>query len=228
MKMRGEDSDADALADRLESAGHPLARYEMDADALASGLGAEFYRWEFAAATAGAVLGVNPFDQPDVQSAKDLAQAALDEYARGGRLPDISARGSARELAESLAPGDYVALLAYVPQTERTDAALAELRAALLSKYGVPTTLGYGPRYLHSTGQLHKGGANSVAALALIAPHRAQVAIPNERIDFGALADAQAWSDVEALKSAGRRTVIAVLAGGGDPAEGIRGIARGA
>ena len=228
MKMRGEDSDADALADRLESAGHPLARYEMDADALASGLGAEFYRWEFAAATAGAVLGVNPFDQPDVQSAKDLAQAALDEYARGGRLPDISPRGSARELAASLAPGDYMALLAYVPQTERTDAALAELRAALLSQYGVPTTLGYGPRYLHSTGQLHKGGANNVAALALIAPHRAQVAIPNERIDFGALADAQAWSDVEALKSAGRRTAIAVLADGGDPAEGIRGIAQGA
>ena len=227
MKTRGEDSDADALADALESAGHPLTRFEMDADALAAGLGAEFYRWEFAVAAAGAVMGVNPFDQPDVQRAKDLAQAALDEYARGGRLPDISASGSARELAASMRPGDYMAILAYVQQTARTDAALFELRAALLSQYGAATTLGYGPRYLHSTGQLHKGGANNAAALAITAPHRATVEIPGERIDFGALADAQAWSDVEALKAAGRRTASVVLPPDADPADAIRALARG-
>ena len=227
MKARGDDSDADALADALESAGHPIARREVDADALAAGLGAEFYRWEFAVAAAGAVMGVNPFDQPDVQRAKDLAQAALDEYARGGRLPDISPSGSARELAAAMRPGDYMAILAYVPQTARTDAALFELRAALLSKYGAPTTLGYGPRYLHSTGQLHKGGANNAAALAITAPHRATVEIPGERIDFGALADAQAWSDLEALKSAGRRTASVVLPPDSDPADAIRALARG-
>ena len=227
MKARGEDSDADALADALESAGHPIARHEVDADALAAGLGAEFYRWEFAVAVAGAAMGVNPFDQPDVQRAKDLAQAALDEYARGGRLPDISPQASARELAASLRPGDYMAILAYVPQTERTDAALFELRAALLSQYGAPTTLGYGPRYLHSTGQLHKGGANIAAALAITAPHRATVEIPGERMDFGALADAQAWSDLEALKSAGRRTASVILPANADPADAIRALARG-
>ena len=223
MKLRGEDSDADALADRLESADHPLMRREVDS--LAEGLGAEFYRWEFATAAAGAIMGVNPFDQPDVQRAKDLARAALDEYARGGRLPALSARASALELADSLSPGDYAALLAYVPQTERTDAALAELRAALTARSGVPTTLGYGPRYLHSTGQLHKGGANNAAALALIAPHRAKADIPGERMDFGALADAQAWSDLEALKAAGRRTAIEIL-DGGDPADAIRTLAQ--
>ena len=223
MKLRGEDSDADALADRFESAGHPLERRKVDA--LAEGLGAEFYRWQFAAAAAGALMGVNPFDQPDVQRAKDLAQAALDGYARDGRLPAFSAHASARELADSLAPGDYAALLAYVPQTERTDAALSELRAALTARSGVPTTLGYGPRYLHSTGQLHKGGANNAAALALVAPHRAAAEIPGERMDFGALADAQAWSDLEALRAAGRRTACEIL-DGDDPAEAIRALAK--
>ena len=213
MKRRGEDSSAAAaLAAALESSGrHPLTRFEMDGDNPAIGLGAEFYRWEFATAVAGAIMGVNPFDQPDVQSAKDLAQAALDEYAQGGRLPNLAPAGSARELADALAPGDCLAILAYIPQTEHADAALSALRAALLSKYGVPTTLGYGPRYLHSTGQLHKGGADNIAALALISPHRTAVPIPGERMDFGALADAQAWSDMEALRTAGRRTAVTVL-----------------
>ena len=225
MNRRGDDSAAAALADALESSGrHPLTRFEMDGDNLAAGLGAEFYRWEFATAIAGAAMGVNPFDQPDVQSAKDLAQAALDARARGGRLPNLSPAGSARELADALAPGDYIAILAYIPQTERTDAALAALRAALLSKHGVPTTLGYGPRYLHSTGQLHKGGANNIAALALVSPHQAAVPIPGERIDFGALADAQAWSDMEALRTAGRRTAVTVL-NPANRAEAVREIA---
>lgn len=225
MNRRGEDSAAAALAAALESSGrHPLTRFEMDGDNPAIGLGAEFYRWEFATAIAGAIMDVNPFDQPDVQSAKDLAQAALDEYARGGRLPNLSPAGSARELADALAPGDCVAILAYIPQTERTDAALAALRAALLSKRGVPTTLGYGPRYLHSTGQLHKGGADNIAALALVSPHQAAVPIPGERMDFGALADAQAWSDVEALRTAGRRTAVTVL-NPANRAEAIREIA---
>lgn len=213
MKLRGEDSDADALAVELELSGrHPLTRFEMDGDDLAAGLGAEFYRWEFATAIAGAILRVNPFDQPDVQRAKDLAQAALDEYARGGRLPALAPSGSARDLARTLSPGGYIAILAYIPQDAETDAALAALRAALLAKHGVPTMLGYGPRYLHSSGQLHKGGANNIAALALVSPHRtAAVPIPNERMDFAALADAQAWSDIEALRTAGRRTAVAVL-----------------
>ena len=225
MKRRGEDSAIDALGNALESSGrHPLTRFEMDGDNPAVGLGAEFYRWEFAAAIAGAMMRVNPFDQPDVQSAKDLAQAALDEYAQGGRLPNLSPAGSARELADALAPGDCLAILAYIPQTEHADAALAALRAALLSKHGVPTTLGYGPRYLHSTGQLHKGGADNIAALALVSPHQAAVPIPGERMDFGALADAQAWSDVEALRTAGRRTAVTVL-NPADRAEAIREIA---
>ena len=197
-----------ALIDRLASDGHPVVRYKIND---VSNLGGEFYRWQFAIAVAGAVMGVHPFDQPDVQRAKDLTDQALARFESQGEAPTLTSEGSVKELIADMKPGDYLAILAYLEQTPELDAALAKLRSTIASKYSIPTTLGYGPRYLHSTGQLHKGGANNVAALLLTAPHAQDIDIPGESFSFGILADAQASSDLEALRSAGRKVACVVL-----------------
>ena len=208
LEMAGDGSEIGALADKLVSDGHPLVRYRIDD---VSDLGGEFYRWQFAVAAAGVVMGVHPFDQPDVQRAKDLTDEALTRFESHGESPTLTEEGSAIELIAGMKAGDYLAILAYLEQTPELDVALAKLRGAIGSKYSIPTTLGYGPRYLHSTGQLHKGGANNVAALMLTAPHAQDVDIPGEHFSFGILADAQASSDLEALRSAERNVVCMVL-----------------
>ena len=221
LELAGEGSEVGAIADRLASEGHPLIRYRIDD---VSDLGGEFYRWQFAIAVAGAVMGVHPFDQPDVQRAKDLTDEALARFESHGEAPTLPSIGSVKELISGMGPGDYLAILAYLEQTPEVDAALASLRYAIASKYSVPTTMGYGPRYLHSTGQLHKGGANNVAALMLTAPHAQDIDIPGERFSFGILADAQASSDLAALRSAGRRVGCVVLDEATDTAKGIEGL----
>ena len=213
LKLAGEDSDIDALAETLSLQGHPVIRYDLES---LIELGAEFYRWEFAIATAAAVMGVHPFDQPDVQRAKDLAQQALDNFESDGRAPDLCPHGSPSALAADAKQGDYIAVLAYVEQTAETDRALNRLISALTARYRVPTTLGYGPRYLHSTGQLHKGGSDNVAVLMLTAPHDVDVEIPGEKYTFGVLADAQAASDLHALRSGGAQS-CGCRAGGRTP-----------
>ena len=209
LKLAGEDSDVDAFADSLSLRGHPVIRYELDG---LIELGVEFYRWEFAIATAAAVMGVHPFDQPDVQRAKDLAQQALDNFESDGHAPNLCPHSSPSTLVADANQSDYIAIVAYVEQTAETDRALNRLRSALSARYRVPTTLGYGPRYLHSTGQLHKGGPDNVAVLMLTAPHAVDVEIPGEKFTFGVLADAQAASDLDALRAAGCRTASLVLA----------------
>ncbi len=208
LKLSGEDSPTDTLASDLAHAGHPVIRYEIKD---VNSLGGEFYRWEFAIATAGAMMGVNPFDQPDVQRAKDLTQRSLEAFKASGDTAILTAQGTIAELTGSLSIGDYIAILAYVPQTPQNDDALSRLREAILRNCRVPTTLGYGPRYLHSTGQLHKGGPNSVAALMIVSPHEEDVAIPGENFTFGALTDAQAAADLRVLQDAGRRTACVKL-----------------
>ena len=148
-------------------------------------MGAEFYRWEFAIATAAAVMGVHPFNQPDVQRAKYLTGQALGKFESDGLAPDLSPHGSLSDLVSGAKPGDYIAILAYVERTPKTEHALNSLRTALTARCGVPTTLGYGPRYLHSTGQLHKGGPDNLAILMLTAPHADDVEIPGEKFTFG-------------------------------------------
>ena len=210
LKLAGEHSEFDARAETLALRGHPVIRYELQD---LGELGAEFCRWEFAIATAAAVMGTNPFDQPDVQRAKDLTQQALDRFESGGLSPDLSPCGSLSTLVADVRHGDYIAILAYVEQTAETDRAVGKLRSALSARYRVPTTLGYGPRYLHSTGQLHKGGPDSVVALMLTAHHATDIEIPGEKFTFGVLADAQAISDLYALKATGRRTASIALQG---------------
>ena len=208
LKLAGEDSESDALAVELEQAGYPLVRYELD-DLRA--LGGEFYRWQFAVATAAALIGVHPFNQPDVDRAKILTRQALESSEPGDRVASPSSEYSLAELLSSTNAGDYLAILAYVPQTPENEAALSRLRAAILRERRITATLGYGPRYLHSTGQLHKGGPDSVAALVAVSPHEEDIEIPGEDFTFGDLADSQAGADLQALREAGRRTACVSL-----------------
>ena len=169
-------------------------------------LGMEFLRWEYATASLCESIGVNAFDQPDVEEAKKLARAELEAIGRGGDqhaapLPTLSPA----ELRAKAKPGDYVALLAYVPPTPAVYTRLQELRAAWGRALGCASTLGIGPRYLHSTGQLHKGGPASGLFLVITTDVAADIEIPEMGTSFGALHRAQARGDVRALLARGRR-----------------------
>ena len=210
LKLAGEGSEEDSLFEPLAQVDHPVVRYELK-DTI--DLGRELYRWEFAVAVAGIVLGVNPFDQPNVQRAKDITEASITQFESAGTLPVLETVGSLSGLVDATKPGDYLAVLVYVEQTDETDLALSELRSELLSRHSIPTTAGYGPRYLHSTGQLYQGGPNNVSALVLTAPHDIDLQIPGKRFSFGTLADAQAAGDLAALRSQGRRSAAVGLVG---------------
>jgi hypothetical protein len=219
----------------LAEAGHPVLtitltdRYD---------LGAEFFRWEFATAVAGAVLGVDPFDQPNVQESKDNTKRLLAEFKATGKLPEgepvaafgpvrlyaqgatAAAVGSAGTLTEALlahlgrlATGDYVALTAYLQPTPEHAAALDRIRLEIRDRRRVATTVGYGPRFLHSTGQLHKGGADHGVFLQFTADDAADLPIPGEPHSFGTMKAAQALGDVQSLQSRDRRALRIHLAG---------------
>ena len=169
-------------------------------------LGAEFLRWEYATVALCEGLGVNAFDQPDVEEAKRLARAELDGTGGAGAqhaapLPTLMP-GQLRRRAR---PGDYVAILAYVPPTPEIFAQLQELRAAWGQALGCATTLGIGPRYLHSTGQLHKGGPNTGLFLVITTDSGEDLEIPSMGWTFGELHHAQARGDMRALLARGRR-----------------------
>ena len=224
LRLAGDDNAAaDAALSRLQRAGHPVAALELP-DLYH--LGAEFYRWEYATAVAGHILGIHPFDQPDVQDAKDRTVNALDGYRRAGRLPPPPAGSAAalQTLLDDSKPGDYLAILAYLPETGALEDALRELRRRVMRRYRIATTAGYGPRYLHSTGQLHKGGPASGIFLQLTQSHAGDIDIPGWPFRFGILADAQAQGDRQALQELGRRTV-AIHLGDKDPATAVRSLA---
>ncbi|MBI3299114.1 MAG: transaldolase [Elusimicrobia bacterium] len=230
----------EALAGALESAGRPVLRFELDAP---EAVAAEFFRWEFATAVLGKELGVDPFDQPDVQAAKDMTKAALAELKERGRLevpaPDAeeeawsaafspaakAATAGAASAEEALArflalsrPGGYAAVLAYLPSDGRHADALAALRRALSEPSGISVQGGYGPRYLHSTGQLHKGGPDTGLYLVLAREGGPDAEIPGAGLSFGQLCGAQALGDFRALAAAGRRAVYLRLKGDPDSA----------
>ena len=202
--LRLEDDDnvtTDATIKNLKASGQPIVKLDLD-DRY--GLGAEFFRWEFATAVAGAILGIHPFDQPDVQATKDATGRLLIEFRVSGRLPKILAPRSLEYLLNNAKPDKYLSIMTYLHQTPEVDEALIELRGKLLAKYQVATTSSYGPRLLHSTGQLHKGGPNTGLFLQITAEHRQDLPIPDEPFTFSVLADAQALGDFEALQSVGR------------------------
>lgn len=216
LRLAGDDArDLDALADALEAAGHPVARLHL---AETADLGAEFFRWEVAVAAAGAVLGIHPFNQPDVQLAKELAGQAMTRAAD----PEAPA-GELGAWAAQLRPGDYVGLQAYLAPDEATTAALQGLRHAVSERWGVATTLGYGPRFLHSTGQLHKGGPDTGVFMQIVDDPDEDLDVPEAGHTFGGLIRAQALGDLQALRQRGRRVVRVEL--GRDVAGGLARLA---
>ncbi|MBM3151329.1 MAG: bifunctional transaldolase/phosoglucose isomerase [Chloroflexi bacterium] len=202
------DGGLDARIASLRQAGFPALVIPL---ASPESLFAEFYRWEFATAVACAMLGVNAFDQPDVQDNKERTKAMIAAYRSTGRLPDggfIPLDGAAAALGDFLAQavsGDYVAINAYLPRNPSVTEALMRLRQAILERTGCATTLGFGPRFLHSTGQQHKGGPASGLFLQLTADPVEDVEIPGQGMTFGALQSAQALGDAGALARRGRR-----------------------
>ena len=215
---------------KIRWAGNPAAGYPVLELRLNDhyDLGSEFFRWQFATAVAGSLLGVNPFDQPDVQGSKDNTDRVLDSYRREGALPVLAESGSAPELINGAQPTDYLAIMAFIEQTDETDLLLGKLRSKVLEQNGIATTLGYGPRFLHSTGQLHKGGPSSGLHLQLTQSTSddggCDLEIPGAAYTFRTLSQAQALGDLNALTGLGRRTARVNL--GSDAAAGLDRILR--
>ncbi len=222
----------DAVQDRavaaLERAGHPVVRLALqDRHDLA----AQFFLWEFATAVAGAVIGVNPFDQPDVEAAKAEARRLMETVEQGGALPADDAVRPGPSLAPalrthlaSLRPGDYVAVLAYLEMNAANAAALQSLRLTVRDRRHVATTLGFGPRFLHSTGQAHKGGPDTGVFLQITADAEPDLPVPGRRYTFGQVEAAQARGDAAVLARRGRRILRVHL--GPDVAAGLAALDR--
>jgi transaldolase/glucose-6-phosphate isomerase len=186
-------------------------------------LGRIFFLAEFATAVAGWALGVNPFDQPDVQAAKDMTGRILGELDHGGELPEPEDAGddALRALLGAAQPPSYVAILAFLQPSEELDMAVMELRATIRRATKAATTFGYGPRYLHSTGQLHKGGSANGRFLVLVHDGPDDVEIPGRPFTFSQLKNAQAFGDLQTLRERGR-LVERVRLEGDDPAAALR------
>jgi len=213
LRLAGDDNSAiDNTIEKIKAAGQPVVTLEMR-DGY--DLGAEFFRWEFATAIAGAILGIHPFNQPGVQQAKNFTKHALAEYQTSRRLPQVKTALSIEELLAQIRPGDYLAIMAYLLQTPEADKVLDELRQKIMRQYHIPVAMGYGPRYLHSSGQLHKDGPDRGLFLQFTADHEKDLPIPGEPYSFAVLADAQAIGDFETLKSLGRRIIRIHLGRGG-------------
>lgn len=220
LRLAGDENDvSDEHVAVLDAAGLPVIKLELK-DAY--DLGAEFFRWEFAVALAGACLEINPFDQPNVQESKDNTKRILAEYEKKRGLPQATNEGTLPEVLNSAQPGDYVAFMAFTEDSPELEKAFDALRRAILTRHRLPTTLGYGPRFLHSTGQLHKGGADNVLAVQITTDAQSDIPIPGERYGFGTLATAQAIGDFDALKAHGRRVMRLHVGKGDEVAELVR------
>ncbi|MEY2745390.1 MAG: hypothetical protein RL112_432, partial [Planctomycetota bacterium] len=227
--------------------GHAVAR--LDVPDLAS-LSGEFFRWEMATAVAGAVLGIHPFDQPDVEASKVETRALTDEYEKKGSLPAekhffeedgvllhadrahagrlFESTGSDATLVDVLrahvataGPGDYVALLAYLDMDGTREAEFQRMRTLLRDKKRAATCVGFGPRFLHSTGQAYKGGPNSGVFLQVTCAKTRDLEVPGRPASFGVVQDAQARGDLAVLQARGRRALRVHL-----PDDTARSVAR--
>ena len=203
LRMKGDiNSATDEAVMRLEVAGHPIIQLEMEDH---YDLGAEFFRWEMAVAVAGAVLGINPFDQPDVQTAKDAAKQTLEAYKSSHDLPEIGSRDDLAQWLVEASPDSYLAIMAYINQKPAIDSAIRDLRRIIIERYGIATTFGYGPRYLHSTGQLHKGGPDKGIFLQIVVDRMRDLQVPGQPYSFNLLTEAEAQGDYRALELLGRK-----------------------
>jgi len=230
IRLPGEaDARQDDAVMALERAGHPVVRISVP-DRYQ--IGQEFFRWEFATAVAGSILGINPFDQPDVEASKDKTRELTTAYERTGVLPSETpllsvagltlftdeknrkAFGEAGTLAEYLAAhfarirkGDYCALLAYVERNKHHQEALQDIRALIRDRKRIATCLGFGPRFLHSTGQAYKGGPNTGVFLQITCDDAADLPVPDQKYTFGVVKAAEARGDFEVLAERERRVL---------------------
>ncbi|MGE0883501.1 MAG: bifunctional transaldolase/phosoglucose isomerase [Blastocatellales bacterium] len=236
------DPEAENRLRAIEAAGHPVVRRVLN-DTL--DIGEEFYLWEMATAIAGKITGINPFDQPNVQESKDNTVRLLEEFKQNGKLTEqnlaTEGRGltvrcteaTIKELGGSLtvenfivkhlkraAAGDYIALLDYIQETDEHEALVQSIRTHLRDALKVATTTGYGPRFLHSTGQLHKGGDDSGVFIQITADDALDVPLPGEPFGFSILKQAQALGDFASLASRNRRSIRVHL--GADIAAGLK------
>jgi len=201
----------DAVA-ALERAGQPVVRIGVG-DPYE--LGAEFFRWEIATAVAGSILGVNPFDQPDVEASKVATRALTERYETTGALPaetplrpsDPAFAANVGAHLRTIKPGDYVALLAYVAMNEVHEAELQAARVSVRDRLQVATCVEFGPRYLHSTGQAYKGGPNSGVFVLITCDDADDLPVPGRRYSFGVVKSAQALGDLQVLRERGRRAL---------------------
>lgn len=218
------DAAANSKLAALESAGFPVVHQQLSGPL---DLGATFFIWEFATAVAGSLLKIDAFDQPNVQESKDNTKRLLNEFVAKGALPQpaplvedgaLKLYGEDKSLGTTLDsalaahlkkvhPGDYVAITQYFLEAPEADALVQQLRLAIRTKTVAATTTGYGPRFLHSTGQLHKGGTNSGVFLQLTARDAKDLAIPREPFGFSVLKQAQSLGDIESLVKHGRRAL---------------------
>jgi transaldolase / glucose-6-phosphate isomerase len=212
------DSELDAKVEALAKAGHPTLTLAVHG---ATDLGRIFFFAEFAVAVAGWAIGVNPFDQPNVQEAKDNTNKVLEAYRRDGKLPDVQEgdAGAVAALLDGAAPPHYVAILGYLAPSQAFDQAVARLRAAIRGRTGATTTFGYGPRFQHSTGQFHKGGPPTGIFLQLAHDGDSDVEIPGEDYTFATLKNAAAIGDLNTLHDHGLPAARVRLEG--DPVEAL-------
>ncbi len=216
LSLEGDDNKGlDDRMESLEKSGHPSIKINL---AEKYDLGKEMFHWEIAVAAAGSILRIHPFNQPDVQLAKDLARRAMEKKNEKGEQeasdletltidrPEDLAKGL-KDWTGQAQPRDYMALQAYLSPNTETSAALQSVRFELLKRTGLATTLGYGPRFLHSTGQLHKGGPNTGLILQIVDEPEMDLSIPEVDYSFGMLIKAQAMGDYQALKQRGRRVI---------------------
>jgi glucose-6-phosphate isomerase len=234
-------SETQAKLVELAQAGHPVI-YRNLSDIY--DLGAEFFTWEFATACAGWRLGINPFDQPNVQESKDATKELLNTFVNHGSLPEqdvlvaddlltIYAGGNSKNLSSTstlqairshvstIKPNDYIAFLTYTEETPAIDSELQKIRSSLRNSTKCATTVGYGPRFLHSTGQLHKGGPDSGVFFQITANDAVDYAVPREPYTFSILKQAQALGDFRSLATRGRRAIRVDLGN-----ETLKGLAR--
>ncbi len=206
VNLPSDDDEHRELLKSIAAAGHPVAHFKLES---AYDLAGHSFSWEFATAVAGAVLKINPFDEPNVQEAKDRTKLALDAFEQSGELPNV-ASSTLNEVAafiRSAGEGDYLAFLAFLPYEEDIKDSLQKLRMASRDACRSATSVGYGPRYLHSTGQLHKGGPNSGMFVQMVGDVAEDVPIPGSPYSFGILNGAQAVGDFQALEAHGRRVI---------------------
>jgi len=226
VNVRVEGDVDEEVARALERAGQPVVtltlRDQLD-------LGGEFLRWELATATAGSLLGINPFDQPNVQESKDNTKRVLSEFASSGRLPEAAAVPASEagqavvDLLGRARDGSYFAIMAYTTRTDTSEEALRRIRAGIRDGTRLATTAGYGPRFLHSTGQLHKGGPPVGLFLQVVQEDEADVPVPGEPYGFSTLKRAQALGDLQSLESRNYPVVRVDL--GSSPEAGWRALA---